>query len=87
MLTRSSDRRRGRSGRRTFLFNNRIEAFRAAEANLTKALSTVPDHARGHMYFGRVEIYTNRAAEGIAECEHALTLIEFRQRPRHDRIR
>jgi tetratricopeptide (TPR) repeat protein len=26
------------------------------------------------MYFGLVKIYTNRAAEGIAECEHALAL-------------
>src|SRR3984885_1344093 len=57
-----------------FFSTDRIEAFRAAEAKLTKAMSSVPDHARGHMYLGLVEIYTNRAAEGIAECEHALTL-------------
>jgi tetratricopeptide (TPR) repeat protein len=51
-----------------------IEAFAAAEAKLTKALSTVPDHARGHMLLGFVEIITKRAAAGIAECEHALAL-------------
>ena len=49
-------------------------AFAAAEAKLTKALSSVPDHARGHMLLGLVYIFTKRAAEGIAECEHALAL-------------
>ena len=51
-----------------------IAAFAAAEAKLTKALSSVPDHARGHMTLGAVYIWTKRAAEGIAECEHALAL-------------
>ena len=49
-------------------------AFAAAEAKLTKALSSVPDHALGHMYLGLVDIMTKRAAQGIAECEHALAL-------------
>jgi tetratricopeptide (TPR) repeat protein len=49
-------------------------AFAAAEAKLTKALSSIPDHARGHMWLGYVGILTRRAAEGIAECEHALEL-------------
>jgi tetratricopeptide (TPR) repeat protein len=49
-------------------------AFFAAEAKLTKALSSVPDHARGHMLLGYIEILTKRAARGIAECEHALAL-------------
>jgi tetratricopeptide (TPR) repeat protein len=49
-------------------------AFAEAEAKLTKALSSVPDHARAHLYLGIVDIYTKRAAEGIAECEHALAL-------------
>ena len=53
---------------------DRIAAFAAAEAKLTKALSSVPDHPRGHMWLGIVEILTKRAAEGIAECEHALAL-------------
>ncbi len=33
-----------------------MAAFAAAEAKLTKALSSVPDHARGHMYLGFVDI-------------------------------
>jgi TolB-like protein/class 3 adenylate cyclase/Tfp pilus assembly protein PilF len=49
-------------------------ALFAAEAKLTKALSSVPDHARAHMVLGVVEIFTKRAAQGIAECEHALAL-------------
>ena len=49
-------------------------AFAAAEAKLTKALSSVPDHALGHLLLGHVEILTKRAAQGIAECEHALEL-------------
>ncbi len=53
---------------------NPMAAFAAAEAKLTKALSAVPDHARGHMTLGLVYIQTKRATEGIAACEHALAL-------------
>jgi TolB-like protein/class 3 adenylate cyclase len=49
-------------------------AFGVAEAKLTKALSSVTDHALGHTCLGLVDILTKRAAEGIAECEHALAL-------------
>jgi len=49
-------------------------AFAAAEAKLTRALSSVPDHAPGHQLLGFVKICTKRAAEGIAELEHALAL-------------
>jgi TolB-like protein/Tfp pilus assembly protein PilF len=49
-------------------------AFFEAEIKLTKALFSVPDRAYGHLLLGFVEILTKRAAEGIAECEHALAL-------------
>ncbi|HEY1453467.1 MAG TPA: adenylate/guanylate cyclase domain-containing protein, partial [Roseiarcus sp.] len=49
-------------------------AFAAAETKMTKALSSVPDHAFGHGVLGFVQILTKRAAEGMAECEHALAL-------------
>jgi TolB-like protein/class 3 adenylate cyclase len=49
-------------------------AFAAAEAKLTKALSSAPDHAGAHLQLGIVDIWTKRAAAGIAECEHALLL-------------
>ena len=51
-----------------------MAAYAAAEVKLTKALSSVPDHARAHMNMGFVDIFTKRAAQGIAECEHALAL-------------
>jgi TolB-like protein len=46
----------------------------AAEANLTKVLSLAPKSAIAHLSLGALFIGTQRAAEGIAECEHALTL-------------
>jgi tetratricopeptide (TPR) repeat protein len=49
-------------------------ALAAAERKLTNALSSVPDHARGHMWLELVDIMTRRAAQGIAKCEHALAL-------------
>ena len=51
-----------------------VAAFAAAEAKATKALSSVPDHALGHMCLGLVYISTKRGAQGIAQCEHALAL-------------
>ena len=59
---------------REFLSTDPVASFAAAEAKLTKALSSVPDHAVGHMWLGLVYIWTKRAAEGIAKCEHALAL-------------
>ena len=49
-------------------------AAASAEAKLTKALSSVPDHASGHMWLGYIKIITKRATEGIAESEYALAL-------------
>jgi TolB-like protein/class 3 adenylate cyclase len=53
---------------------DRTALFAAAEAKVTKALSLVPDHAGAHLALGVVDIFSKRAAEGIAECEHALEL-------------
>ena len=59
----------------TYLFvADPMTAFAGAEAKLTKALSSAPDHAVGHMWLGYLQITTKRAAEGIAECEYALAL-------------
>jgi class 3 adenylate cyclase/Tfp pilus assembly protein PilF len=49
-------------------------ALAAAEAKVTRALSSVPDHARGHGLLGLIDIYAKCAAHGIAECERALAL-------------
>jgi tetratricopeptide (TPR) repeat protein len=48
--------------------------FTSAEATLTKALSLAPNHALAHAVLGVVQIFTKRAAQGIAECQQALTL-------------
>jgi tetratricopeptide (TPR) repeat protein len=45
-----------------------------AQAALTKVLSLAPNHALAQHILGAIYIWTNRAAEGIARCEHALAL-------------
>jgi TolB-like protein/tetratricopeptide (TPR) repeat protein len=56
------------------LTDDRTALFSAAETNAVKALSIAPDHAVAHSILGTVYIFTNRAAQGIAECEQALAL-------------
>jgi TolB-like protein/class 3 adenylate cyclase len=57
-----------------FLIGNRVALAAAAEAALTKALSLAPNNAWAHMVLGFVQFHTNRASQGIAECERALAL-------------
>jgi tetratricopeptide (TPR) repeat protein len=57
-----------------FFTDDRATLLAAAEAAMSKALSIAPDHASAHAALGWVQIHTNRAAEGIAECERALAL-------------
>jgi len=56
------------------LTDDRAGRLAAAEATLIKALSLAPNHAVAHVVLGGVLITTNRAAQGIAECERALAL-------------
>jgi TolB-like protein len=56
------------------LTDNRSALLSAAETNAIKALSFGPNHARAHMILGGVYFFTNRAAQGISECEQALAL-------------
>ena len=58
----------------TSLLADPLAAFTAAEAKLTRALSLTPNHPHGHMWLGLIDIWTKRATEGIARCEHALEL-------------
>lgn len=48
--------------------------FRAAEKILNDVLLRAPNHPRAHMLLGAVQIRTNRAARGVAECRQALAL-------------
>ena len=56
------------------LTDDRTARFSAAETNAIKALSLAPDDAPAHFILGSVYMFTNRAAQGIAECEQALVL-------------
>jgi TolB-like protein/tetratricopeptide (TPR) repeat protein len=57
-----------------FFTDDRMEHLTAAEAAVTKALSLAPNHPFAHNVLGLVQTFTNRAAQGIAQCERALAL-------------
>jgi len=48
--------------------------FAAAERTATKAVSLAPNLAAAHLVLGSVYNATDRAAQAIGECEHALAL-------------
>ena len=54
--------------------DDRAARLAAAEAALTQALSRAPDNAIAHLLLGIVQIWTNRAPQGVRECERALEL-------------
>ena len=58
----------------SFAIDDRAAQLANAETALTKALSIAPQHAMAHLAMGAVQMFTNRAARGICECEHALVL-------------
>jgi TolB-like protein len=58
----------------SIMTNDRLTNFTNAERTLTEVLSVAPQHAFAHAVLGLVQIVTNRAAQGIAECERALAL-------------
>jgi TolB-like protein/Tfp pilus assembly protein PilF len=53
---------------------DRAARLAAAEATATKALSLAPDNAMAHLVLGTTLTFTNRATQGVAECERALAL-------------
>ena len=57
-----------------FFIDDWAEHLTAAEVTVTKALSLAPNHPLAHLVLGLVQIFTKRAAQGIAECERALAL-------------
>ena len=58
----------------THLSDNLTVYHAKSEAAITKVLSLAPNHALAHLVLGAALIATNRAAEGIAECERALAI-------------
>jgi TolB-like protein/class 3 adenylate cyclase len=58
----------------TYLCEDRAKRLRSAESDLGKALKLRPDNANAHHVLGGVRMYSNRAVQGIAECERALAI-------------
>ena len=54
--------------------DDRPVRFAAVEATLSKVLSQSPNNALAHYLMCRVEVQSNRGAQGFAECERALAL-------------
>ena len=60
--------------RATSMLIDRRAPLGVVETSLAGILAHTPNHARAHCLMGVVQIFTKRAAEGIAECERALAL-------------
>ena len=57
-----------------YFVDDRAERLESVEANLNRVLSQSPNSALAHYLMCRVEVQTNRGAQGIAECGRALAL-------------
>jgi TolB-like protein/Tfp pilus assembly protein PilF len=57
-----------------FLADDRSARLSSAENTLAKALSLSPNHAMAHCLTGLIEIFSNRAVQGVAKCQRALVL-------------
>src|SRR5258708_3039605 len=55
----------------THTSDDRPSRLAAAEAFANRALSLAPDHPRGRTCLGLAYMYSNWAAQGIAQCERA----------------
>ena len=69
----SSEWRLRRAAGAYFLADDRAARLAAAEATLTRRCLRADD-AMAHYRLGLVQIFSNRAAQGIAQCEQALAL-------------
>ena len=58
----------------SFFTDDRTVHLAAAEKGLIEVLNMAPQHAEAHNLLGAVQGMTNRATQGIAECEQALAL-------------
>jgi TolB-like protein len=58
----------------SFASDDRPAQLAAAEAAVTRALSLAPRHAGAYLAHGAVQMFSNRAVQGIAACERALAL-------------
>jgi TolB-like protein/class 3 adenylate cyclase/Flp pilus assembly protein TadD len=58
----------------SFAGDDRAAQLEAAENTLDRVFSMAPRHAGAHLALGAVQMFTNRAAEGIDTCRRALAL-------------
>jgi tetratricopeptide (TPR) repeat protein len=58
----------------SYLVDDPRKYFAAAEPILSNVLSLAPNNAWAHYWLGFVQVSSNRASQGIAECERALAL-------------
>ena len=58
----------------SFASDDRAAQLAVAEETVHRALSMAPRHAGAHLALGAVQMFTNRATEGIDTCRRALTL-------------
>ena len=58
----------------SWLSEDRHGRLRSAEADLSKALRLRPENANARAVLGWARIYSNRALQGIADCERALAI-------------
>jgi TolB-like protein/class 3 adenylate cyclase/Flp pilus assembly protein TadD len=58
----------------SFATDDRAARLAAAETMLNRALSMDPQDPAAHLTLGAVQMFTNRADQGIRECEYALAL-------------
>ena len=57
-----------------WLSEGRVKRLRSAEADLGKALRLRPENPHARALSGMVRMYSNRALQGIAECERSLAI-------------
>ena len=69
-----------------WLSEDRVKRLRSAEADVGKALRLRPENPHARALLGLVRMYSNRALQGIAECERALEMIAISQRPTHGSV-
>ena len=58
----------------TSLSEDRAERLRSGESDLVKALRLRPDNAYARAVLGMARMYSNRALQGVADCERALAI-------------
>ena len=58
----------------SWLSEDRDERLRSAEVHINKALKLRPDSANAHCALGALRAFSNRAEQGVAECERALAI-------------